>query len=80
MVLDQFGTPQAMLRELRACLKIQVSGQAGRLFKKILVKRSRGESLIQCADMVAGALMRELSEGDSRFFDLVRDRVIVWRL
>jgi hypothetical protein len=28
--------------------------------------------------MVVGALMRELSEGDSRFFDLVRDKIVVW--
>jgi hypothetical protein len=80
MVLDQFGTPQAMLRELRGRLKAQGSGQATRPFKKIFLKRSRGESLIQCADMVAGALMREVNDGDSRFFDLVRDKVTVWRL
>jgi hypothetical protein len=80
MALDQFGTPQTMLRELRARLKLQVGGSVGRLFKKVVVKRSRSESLIQCADMVAGALMREITGGDSRFFDLVRGKVTVWRL
>lgn len=80
MVLDRFGPPEAMLRELRNRLK-GLSGKRGeRLFRRILLKRSRGENLIQCADMVTGALMREINDGDSRFFDLVRNEVTVWRL
>lgn len=43
-----------------------------------LVTGKQGENPIQCADMVVGALMRELSEGDSSFFDLARDKVGVW--
>ncbi len=80
MVLDQFGPPGRMLRELRSRLQTPGGRQSSRLFKKILLKRSRGENLIQCADMVAGALMREISDGDRRFFDLVREKVTVWRL
>jgi hypothetical protein len=80
MVLDQFGTPDTVLRELRSRLRAQAHGQSPRLFKKILLKRSRGESLIQCADMAVGALMREVHGEDTRFFDPIRDRMIVWRI
>ncbi|MFQ5859327.1 MAG: DUF3800 domain-containing protein [Anaerolineae bacterium] len=78
LVLDQYGAPKTTLRELRRRLKTLGVGQVPRPFKKISLKRSKGENLIQCADMVVGALMRELSEGDSSFFDLVRDKVVVW--
>jgi hypothetical protein len=80
MVLDQFGTPDTVLRELRRRLRIQDDRQLPRPLKKILPKRSRGEALLQCADMVVGALMREIHGGDTRFFDLMRDKVIVWRM
>ncbi len=79
LVLDQFGAPTTTRRELRRRLKTRSVGRASRPFKKISLKRSKGENLIQGADMVVGALMRELSKGDSDFFDLIRDKVIVWR-
>jgi len=80
MILDQFGAPDAVLRELRGRLRWQDLPPVSRLFKKILLKRSRGETLIQCADMVLGALMRETNAGDGRFFNPVRDKIVVWRL
>jgi len=78
LVLDQYGAPTTTLRELRRRLKARTVDQSFRPFKRVSLKRSKGENLIQCADMVVGALMRELSEGDNSFFDLVRDKVMVW--
>ncbi|MBU0511714.1 MAG: DUF3800 domain-containing protein [Chloroflexi bacterium] len=78
LVLDQFGSPVTTLRELRRSLKTHNLGRATRLFKKITMKRSKGENLIQCADMVAGAMMRAWRGGDNSYFDLVRDKVIIW--
>lgn len=77
LVLDQFGSSTITLREIRRQLKKKF-GKGARPFKKISFKRSRSENLIQCADMVASALMREVSQGDSRFFDLVRGKVQSW--
>ncbi len=79
MVLDQYGVPETVLRGLRMHLNFQRTTGTARLFKKITFKRSRGDDLIQCADMVAGALMREVNERDSSFFSLIRNKVAVWR-
>jgi len=79
LVLDRFGASKTTLRELRSRLKVQGEGQTIRPFKRILLKRSRGDNLIQCADMVAGALMRAVSASDRSFFDLVHDKITVWQ-
>lgn len=50
-----------------------------RIFKKVSLKRSRGDNLLQVADMIGGAIFRELNEGDGSFLDLVRGKVMVWR-
>jgi len=77
LTLDQFGAPRATLRELRHRLKEQ--GNVTRLFKKVSFRRSRGDNLLQAADMVGGAIYRELTRSDGSYLDLVRSKVSVWR-
>ncbi|MFQ5616775.1 MAG: DUF3800 domain-containing protein [Anaerolineales bacterium] len=79
LTLDHFGSPKTTLPELRRRLKTLPFDRAKRPFKKISLKRSQGENLIQCADMIAGALMRSLSRNDNSFFSQVADKVTVWR-
>jgi len=77
LTLDQFGAPRATLRELRRRLKGQEN--VPRLFGKISFRRSKGDNLLQVADMIGGAIYRELTRGNVSYLDLVRRKVSVWR-
>jgi hypothetical protein len=77
LVLDQFGGARSTRRELRKRVR-EKDGQV-LFFRKVSLKRSRGDNLLQVADMIGGAIFRELTEGDSSFLDLVRNKVRVWR-
>lgn len=77
LVLDQFGGARSTRRELRKRMR-ERDGQV-LFFRKVSLKRSRGDNLLQVADMIGGAIFRELTEGDSSFLDLVRSKVRVWR-
>lgn len=77
--LDDFGPRKVTLRALRQRLKqIGLADSEVKLLKRIAFKRSRGEVLLQAADMVAGAVYRWLNKGDSTYFDLIRSKVLVW--
>ncbi len=65
LVLDVFGRPGKITAELGRVLKAR---RISRGFRKIKAKRSKGEPLIQCADMVAGALLRKISRGDDTWW------------
>lgn len=77
--LDDFGPRKVTLRALRWHMKrIGLADPEAKLLQRIAFKRSRGETLIQASDMVAGATYRWLSKGDSTYFDLIRSRAMVW--
>ena len=79
LYLDDFGPRKVTLRALRQRLKqIGLAGSGVNLLKRIAFKRSRGEALIQAADMVAGAAYRWLNEGDNTYFDLIRSKALGW--
>jgi hypothetical protein len=46
-----------------------------RHFKRVLVKRSRSEPLIQVADLVAGAILRRDTKGDADAYDYLGKRI-----
>ncbi len=75
LTLDQFGpltiTKAAIRRELKKVGK--------RPFKHIKMKRSQGNDLIQCADMVAGAVSRGWERRDKRFLRLIESKVTIWQ-
>ena len=58
--------------------QIELADSEAKMLKRIAFKRSRGETLTQAADMVAGATYRWLSKGDSTYFDLIRSQALVW--
>ena len=77
--LDDFGSRKVTLRALRRQMKqIGLTTLETKLLKRIVFKRSRGDMLIQAADMVAGSAYRWLSKGDRTYFDLVQSKVLVW--
>ncbi len=75
LILDQFGpltiTKTAIRRELK---RVGI-----RPFKHIKMKRSQGNDLIQCADMVAGATARGWERQDKQFLQLIENKVTIWQ-
>lgn len=75
LTLDQFGP----LKRTRTAIRHELKGLGRRPFKRINMKRSQGNDLIQCADMVAGAVMRNWQRQDNQFLRLIENKVTVWQ-
>lgn len=72
LILDEFGSATQLYTELNRFLKAR---EIPRHFKRIQIRRSKSEPLIQVADIVAGALMRRDSVGDTNAFELLQKRI-----
>lgn len=72
LILDEFGSPARVRSELRRVLTIR---GIPRHFRRIQIKRPKSESLIQIADLVAGAVLRRDSKGDVDAFDYVAHKL-----
>ncbi len=72
LILDEFGSPTQVHRELRRVMSIR---NIPRQFKRIQIKRSRSESLIQVADLVAGAILRRDSKGDVEAYEYIANNM-----
>jgi hypothetical protein len=68
LILDEFGSTPDLRTELRRAM---IERHMPRLFKRVIVRPSNRESLIQIADLLAGAVMRRDTQNDSEAFDLV---------
>jgi hypothetical protein len=68
LILDEFGSAAAVRTELR---RFMIARGISRRFKRVLVKRSRSEPLIQMADLVAGAILRRDTRSDAGAYDFV---------
>lgn len=72
LILDEFGSTPNLRTELRRAM---IKRHMPRLFKRVIVRSSHRESLIQVADLVAGAVMRRDSHNDSDAFDMISKRI-----
>lgn len=72
LILDEFGSTPDLRTELR---RTMIKRHIPRLFKRVLVRKSHRESLIQVADLVAGAIMRRDSQKDSDAFDMISRKI-----
>ncbi len=72
LILDEFGSTPDLRTELR---RTMVKRNMPKLFKKMIVRSSHKESLIQVADLVAGAIMRRDTQNDSDAFDMITRRI-----
>lgn len=72
LILDEFGSPKQTRDELRRVLKAREIAHG---FRRILVRRSHNESLIQVADLVAGAVLRRDAKKDSEAFDTIHTKM-----
>lgn len=73
LLLDEFDRAGKSVAELMRTLKAR---KIHRGFKKILGKRSKGEPLIQIADLVAGAVLARYSKGNDRFLKMVEEKLL----
>ena len=72
LILDEFGSTPDLRTELR---RTMLKRHMPRLFKRVIVRKSHRESLIQLADLVAGAIMRRDSQNDSEAFDMISRKI-----
>lgn len=72
LLLDEFDRSDQMLADLGKSFKARAFHRG---FKKIKTKRSRSERLIQCADLVAGALLARYGKGEERYLKLIREKL-----
>ncbi len=75
LTLDQFGP----LSITKTAIRHELKRAGKRPFKHIKMKRSQGNDLIQCADMIAGAVTRGWERQDKRFLRLVESKVTIWQ-
>jgi hypothetical protein len=72
LILDEFGSASQLRTGLRRAM---VARNIPRQFRRVLVKRSKGEPLIQVADLVAGSLLQHKATGDTSTYDYVGQKV-----
>lgn len=68
LILDEFGSIPNTRNELR---RIMDARGIPRQFKRIVIRESKSESLIQVADLLAGAILRRDTKHDSGAYDLI---------
>jgi hypothetical protein len=72
LILDEFGSSQIVRQELRRVMKARGITHS---FRRIFIRRSHTEALIQVADLVAGAVFRRDSKKDSEAFELIQEKM-----
>ena len=72
LILDEFGSPAQVRTELRRFMTIR---DIPRHFKRIQVRQSKSEPLIQVADLVAGAILRRDAKGQADAFDTIEKKL-----
>jgi hypothetical protein len=72
LILDQFDPVGRALNELKRTLKHR---GIRRGFAKMVNARSRSEALVQAADLVAGAVLRSVTRGDTATYKQIQDKL-----
>lgn len=72
LILDEFGSTPDLRTELRRAM---LKRHMPRLFKRVIIRPSNRESLIQVADLMAGAIMRRDTQNDSEAFDMISRKI-----
>jgi hypothetical protein len=72
LILDEFGYPDKTKEELKRILKARniVHG-----FRRISIRRSKSEPLIQVADLVAGAIWRRDTNNDTGAYEMIEQKI-----
>jgi hypothetical protein len=73
LILDEFGSTPNLRIELR---RIMDARGVPRQFKRVLIRSSARESLIQVADLVAGSILRRDAKNDAGAFEYIAQKMI----
>jgi hypothetical protein len=72
LILDEFGYPEQTRNELKRIMKAREIRHG---FSRITIRRSQSESLIQVADLIAGAILRRDSQNQSEAYDVIEKKI-----
>ncbi len=72
LILDEFGYPEQTRNELKRIMKAREIRHG---FSRITIRRSQSESLIQVADLIAGAILRRDSQNQSEAYDVIAKKI-----
>lgn len=72
MILDEYGYPEQTRNELKRIMKVREI-QHG--FRRISIRRSQSEPLIQVADLIAGAILRRDAHKQSEAYEMIAGKI-----
>jgi hypothetical protein len=72
LILDEFGYRNQTKEELKRILKARNIAHG---FRRISIRRSKSESLIQIADLIAGAILRRDTRNDTGAYDAIEQKI-----
>lgn len=73
LILDEFGNPEKTREEIKTVFK-KLNVKHG--FNRISMRRSKQESLIQVADLIAGSILRRDSHNQSEAYDMIAKKIV----
>jgi len=74
ITLHDYDNPRKAERLIRRLLSERI-GDPQKRVKKVRCRPARSQALVQCADMLAGAIYRNYAANDSRFYGLIRNKL-----
>jgi len=72
LILDEFGSAPNVQTKLRHVLDVH---HIPREFRRIHIRLSKSEPLIQIAGLIAGAVLRRDAKGDSEAYEIIERRI-----
>ena len=72
LILDEFGYPDQTKDELKRIMKARNISHG---FRRISIRRSKSESLIQIADLIAGAIWRRDTRNDTGAYEMIERKI-----
>jgi len=73
LILDEFGNPEQTREEIKRIFKKRNIKHG---FNRISMRRSRQESLIQIADLIAGSILRRDAHNQSEAYDMISRKIV----
>jgi len=72
LILDEFGYPDQTKDELKRIMKARNISHG---FRRISIRRSKSEALIQVADLIAGAIWRRDTRNDTGAYEMIEKKI-----
>lgn len=72
LILDEFGDPERTKNDLKRILRDRSIAHG---FRRISIRRSQSESLIQVADLIAGSIWRRDTHNDTGAYEVIERKI-----